>query len=33
MNDDELIFNEERAEEMRKVLRPVFEQLISHLTK
>lgn len=33
MNDDELTFNEERAEEMRKVLRPVFERLISHLTK
>ncbi len=33
MDDDELNFNENRAEEMRKVLRPVFEQLISHLTK
>ena len=33
MNDDELTFNEERAEDVRKVLRPVFEQLISHLTK
>ncbi len=33
MNDDELTFNEERAEEMRKVLRPVFEQLISYLTR
>lgn len=33
MNDDELSFNQDRAEEMRKVLRPVFEQLISHLTK
>lgn len=33
MNDDELVFNESRAEEMRKVLRPVFENLIEHLTK
>ena len=33
MNDDELGFNENRAEEMRKVLRPVFERLIEHLTK
>lgn len=33
MNDDEFNFNENRAEEMRKVLRPVFEQLILHLTK
>jgi N-formylglutamate deformylase len=33
MNDDELIFNEDRAEDVRKVLRPVFEQLIAHLTK
>jgi len=33
MDDDELNFNHERAEEMRKVLRPVFEQLISHLMK
>ncbi len=33
MNDDELTFNESRAEEMRKVLRPVFENLIGHLTK
>jgi N-formylglutamate deformylase len=33
MDDDELTFSENRAEEMRKVLRPVFEQLISHLTK
>jgi len=33
MNDDELTFNESRAEEMRKVLHPVFERLISHLTK
>lgn len=33
MNDDELIFNEKRAEEVRKILRPIFEQLISHLTK
>ena len=33
MNDDETTFNEERASEMRKVLRPVFEELIKHLTK
>jgi N-formylglutamate deformylase len=33
MNDDELTFDENRAEKVRKVLRPVFEQLISHLTK
>lgn len=33
MNDDELTFNEDRADEMKKVLRPVFEELISHLTK
>ena len=33
MDDDELTFNEERAVEMRKVLRPVFEQLILHLIK
>lgn len=33
MNNDELNFNENRAAEMKKVLRPVFEQLISHLTK
>ena len=33
MNDDELTFNEARAEEMRKILRPVFGRLISHLTK
>ena len=33
MNDDELTFNEDRAEDVRKILRPVFEQLISHLTK
>ncbi|CAN5786600.1 N-formylglutamate deformylase [soil metagenome] len=31
MDDDELTFNEERADEMRKVLRPVFEKLIEHL--
>lgn len=31
MDDDELIFNEERANEMRKVLRPVFERLIEFL--
>lgn len=33
MNDDELTFDDDRAEEIRKILRPVFEQLISHLTK
>lgn len=33
MDDDELTFNDARAEEMRKLLRPVFERLISHLTK
>jgi N-formylglutamate deformylase len=33
MSDDELTFDENRAEKVRKVLRPVFEQLISHLTK
>lgn len=33
MNDDELTFNRERADEVRKVLRPVFENLIAHLTK
>jgi N-formylglutamate deformylase len=33
MNDDELTFNEARAEDVRKILRPVFEQLIAHLTK
>jgi len=33
MDDNELTFNEARAKEMRKVLRPVFEQLILHLTK
>lgn len=32
MADDELQFNEDRAGEMRAVLRPVFEQLIAHLT-
>ncbi len=31
MDDDELNFNEERADEMRKVLRPVFERLIEFL--
>lgn len=31
MDDDELTFNEERANEVRKVLRPVFENLIDHL--
>jgi N-formylglutamate deformylase len=33
MRDDELTFSEERADEMRAVLRPVFENLIAHLTK
>lgn len=33
MNDDELIFNESRADEMRKVLFPVFENLIKYLMK
>lgn len=33
MNDDEMTFNEARADEMRKILRPVFERLIMHLTK
>jgi N-formylglutamate deformylase len=33
MNDDELTFNEARAGETRKILRPVFENLIAHLTK
>jgi N-formylglutamate deformylase len=33
MNDDEMTFNEDRAVEMRKLLKPVFEQLIAHLTK
>ncbi len=33
MNDDELTFDEERADAMRKILRPVFEQLIAYLTK
>ena len=32
MEDDELTFNEDRANEMRNVLRPVFENLIAHLT-
>lgn len=31
MNDDELTFNESRANEVRSVLRPVFENLITHL--
>jgi N-formylglutamate deformylase len=33
MDDDETTFSETRAGEMRKVLRPVFERLIRHLTK
>ncbi len=32
MNVDELTFNESRAAEVRKVLRPVFENLIEHFT-
>lgn len=31
MNDDELTFNEERANEMRNLLRPVFEALIEKI--
>ncbi len=33
MNDDELTFDSERADDVRTVLRPVFESLIAHLTK
>lgn len=33
MDDDELTFSAARAEEMRQLLRPVLEQLISHLTR
>jgi N-formylglutamate deformylase len=33
MNDDELTFDEARAQEMRKLLRPVFEDLIAHLKR
>ena len=33
MDDEEVKFDETRADEMRKVLRPVFEKLIEHLTK
>lgn len=33
MNDDELIFNESRADEVRSVLRPTFERLIENLMK
>ena len=33
MEDNEQTFSEARADEMRKVLRPVFERLIAHLTK
>lgn len=32
MDDEELTFNNYRADELRKVLRPVFENLIAHLT-
>jgi len=31
MNDDELTFNKARADEIRSVLRPVFENLVKHL--
>lgn len=31
MEDNELTFNEEKANEMRKVLRPVFEKLIEYI--
>jgi N-formylglutamate deformylase len=31
MDDDELNFNESHADEMRKILRPVFENLIDYL--
>lgn len=33
MDDDELTFNESRADDMRKVLRPVLEKLIEYLIK
>jgi len=33
MDDDELTFNESRADEVRKVLRPVFERLIDFLVE
>lgn len=33
MDDDELTFNENRANKMRNVLRPVFEKIIEFLTK
>jgi N-formylglutamate deformylase len=33
MDDDELTFNEPRANEVRRVLRPVFEKLIDFLIK
>lgn len=33
MDDDELTFNESRAGEVRRVLRPVFEKLIDFLVK
>lgn len=33
MNDDELTFNGQRADEVRSVLRPVFENLIAYLKK
>lgn len=33
MDDAELTFNENRADQMRSILRPVFEELISYLTK
>lgn len=33
LNDDELIFNETRAAQVREVLQPTFERLIEHLMK
>jgi N-formylglutamate deformylase len=33
MNDDELTFDEDRAQAMRNLLRPMFEKLIARLTK
>ena len=33
MNDDELTFNEERANDIRNILRPVFEKLIDFLVE
>ncbi len=33
MNDDELVFDESRADEVRKVLRSVFENLLEYFSK